>query len=125
MKFIYPAIIHKEDSSYWGEFIDLDGCFSQGDSIEEIITNLEESMEGYLLSLIDRNIKIPTASDINTLSVEDGFLSLISINFDSAKLSKSIKKTLTIPYWLNERAIDKNINFSKALQDKLIEMIEM
>lgn len=125
MKFIYPAIIHKEDSSYWGEFIDLDGCFSQGDSVEEIITNLEESMEGYLLSLINRNIKIPTASDINKLSVEDGFLSLISINFDPAKLSKSIKKTLTIPYWLNEKAIDKNINFSKALQDKLIEMIEI
>ena len=37
--------------------------------------------------------------------------------------SKAVKKTLTIPEWLNEEAISLNINFSQVLQDALIQKI--
>ena len=37
--------------------------------------------------------------------------------------SKSVKKNLTIPFWLNERAEKLNINFSKTLQDALMEKV--
>lgn len=42
-------------------------------------------------------------------------------DIDLAKNSKSIKKTLTIPAWLNERALEKGINFSQLLQEALVE----
>jgi post-segregation antitoxin (ccd killing protein) len=31
--------------------------------------------------------------------------------------SKSVKKTVTIPSWLNEAGMKKKLNFSKILQD--------
>jgi post-segregation antitoxin (ccd killing protein) len=35
------------------------------------------------------------------------------------KNEKSVKKTLTIPSWLNDLAIENNINFSQTLQEAL------
>lgn len=38
--------------------------------------------------------------------------------------SASVKKTLTIPEWLNEAAISMNLNFSQVLQDALIDLVQ-
>ena len=78
--------------------------------------------------------KLPTPSRIddihpidiaNTIGFDgkDSFINLISVDLeDYAKthFKKSVKKTLTIPEWLNREATKKNINFSKVLQDALI-----
>ena len=50
----------------------------------------------------------------------NAFATLIQSDVDLAKNTKSVKKTLTIPAWLNQRALDKGINFSKALQEALV-----
>ena len=39
--------------------------------------------------------------------------------------SKAVKKTLSIPEWLNEEAISKGINFSQVLQEALIERLQL
>lgn len=39
--------------------------------------------------------------------------------FDSTIKTKCVKKTLTIPEWLNEKAVERNINFSRLLTDAL------
>ena len=41
MIFYYPLLIH-DDDGYWGEFPDVEGCHAQGDSIDEIIEDLED-----------------------------------------------------------------------------------
>jgi hypothetical protein len=38
--------------------------------------------------------------------------------------SASVKKTLSIPEWLNEEALSLNINFSQVLQDALIDLVQ-
>ena len=38
---------------------------------------------------------------------------------------KAIKKTLTIPAWLNELAVKENVNFSQTLQNALIEQLKI
>lgn len=45
MLVIYPAIIHVDDDGLWAEFPDLPGCFTQGDTQEELLANAEEAME--------------------------------------------------------------------------------
>lgn len=46
----YDLIIHEaEEGGYWCEVPELPGCFTQGDSIEELIINLKEAIEGYLM----------------------------------------------------------------------------
>ena len=44
MLVIYPAIIHVDDDGLWAEFPDLPGCFTQGDTQEELLANAAEAM---------------------------------------------------------------------------------
>ena len=65
MRLNYPVIIHKDIDGYWTEFIDLEGCSSQGDSLVELLENATEALELYLLGLLEDGIKVPTPSSIN------------------------------------------------------------
>lgn len=124
MIYVYPAIVYKEENGYWAEITDLEGCLTQGDDLNELMKNLQEALEGYITSLLESKSYIPHASDINDIPINTGdFKTLVTIDFNPNKISKSVKKTLTIPYWLNEQAIEKNINFSKVLQDGLLKII--
>lgn len=125
MKTAYPAIIHEEGGSFWVEFPDLDGCFSDGDTLAEAASNAEEALGAYLCSLIERDISVPKASDIHDIHADDGFTSIIVTEpMNYMKSTKSVKKTLTIPEWLNDAAEKRHINFSSVLQKALIAIIE-
>ena len=51
---------------------------------------------------------------------EDRYPTLIRIDVDLAKNTRSVKKGLTIPEWLNDRALSKGVNFSRVLQEALL-----
>jgi len=57
------AIVHKEDDGYWAEVPDLPGCFTQGDSLDELVVNLEEAVIGWFEADAIRNGRTFTASD--------------------------------------------------------------
>lgn len=121
MLFAYPAIVHMDTDGFWAEFPDLQFCCTQGDSINELIFNAIEAMECFLLDDLEQGKKLPKASNIMDIEVPDNcFVTLIHSDTDLAKRTTSVKKTLTIPSWLNEQALAKNINFSKVLQEALI-----
>lgn len=120
MLFVYPAVFHKEEDSYWVEFPDLPGCHSYGSSVTETMACAQEAMAGYILTLLEQERPIAVPSDIGVFSVDDGFTSLVSCNIDQYKETKAVKKTLTIPAWLNERAMAKGVNFSQVLQEALL-----
>ena len=42
MKTAYPAIIHNENDEYWVEFPDLEGCFSDGETLADAASNASE-----------------------------------------------------------------------------------
>lgn len=122
MLFIYPAIIHEDTDGIWAEFPDLEGCTTYGDSMEEILSGAAEAMELYVLGMLEKGTTPPSPTDIKALKGLDthSFATLIRSDIDLAKNTKSVKKTLTIPSWLNQRALDRQINFSKVLQEALI-----
>ena len=120
MLFVYPAVFHKEEDSYWVEFPDLPGCHSYGSSVTETMACAQEALAGYILTLLEQERPIAVPSDIGTLSAEDGFTSLVSCDIDQYKETKAVKKTLTIPAWLNDRAMAKGVNFSQVLQEALL-----
>lgn len=129
MKLVYPAIFSKEDIGYSVVVPDLMGCCTQGDTLEEAIQMAEDAALGWLLTSLEENEEIPEATEINNIKLEDkhdfASLLLLDVSSYSEKYSsrKSVKKTLTIPFWLNERAERLKINFSKTLQDALISKI--
>ena len=125
MLFVYPAIFHKEDDTYWVEFPDLEGCHTYGTSITDTMESAQEALAAYLLTLLEQNQAIASPSDISSFYTEDGFTSLVSCNIEQYKDTKAVKKTLTIPSWLNDRAVSMGINFSQVLQEALLSKIQV
>lgn len=130
MKLVYPACFYKEDDGGYSVVVpDLKGCCTQGDTLEDAIEMAQDAALGWLLLAVEDNETIPQASDINDVQLEfpNGFktLLLLDLGMYSQKYGnrKSIKKTLTIPVWLNETAEKYNINFSQTLQDALFEKV--
>lgn len=124
MLFVYPAIFHKEEDAYWVEFPDLDGCHTYGASIAETMEAAQEALAAYLLTLLEQGSPIVSPSDISSIHVDNGFSSLVSCDINQYKDTKAVKKTLTIPSWLNDRAVSMGVNFSQVLQEALISKIQ-
>jgi len=124
MLFVYPAIFHQEDSAYWVEFPDLPGCQSFGDTLNETMAEAQEALGAYVLTLLEQGKKLAPPSDISAITPVDGFTSLVSCSIDQYKDARAVKKTLTIPAWLNDRAVAMGVNFSQVLQEALIAKIQ-
>lgn len=117
MKVVYPAVFHEEDGGWWVEFPDLPGCSTQGGTESEAYCNAVEAMELFLQDDYEvRTLPAPSAAE-KVAHDEGGFVSLICGNF--AAPQKAVKKTLTIPAWLNTEAERAKINFSQVLQEAI------
>jgi Uncharacterized conserved protein len=125
MLFVYPAIFHREEDAYWVEFPDLEGCHTFGSTLTETMEAAQEALAGYLITLLEQNRKIVSPSDIVDYHVDDGFASLVSCDINQYRDTKAVKKTLTIPSWLNDRAMTMGINFSQVLQEALLSKIQI
>ena len=126
MLFVYPAIFYEEEDSYWVEVPDLPGCQTYGDDLNSTVKYAQEALAGYLLTVLSEERKLPTPSHIQEINqVEKGFITLISCDINQYKDSKAVKKTLTIPSWLNDLAIERNFNFSQILQEALLNRLQM
>ena len=130
MKLVYPACFYlEEDGGYSVEVPDLKGCITQGDSLEEALQMAEDAALGWLLTSVEEGEELPNPSNIKDIKLDrkDSFVSLILLDLTAYTQKygtrKSVKKTLTIPMWLNERAEKCGINFSKTLQDALISKV--
>ena len=131
---IYPAIFYKEKNGYSVIFPDLNYLSTCGENLNDAMEMAIDCLAGYSYTAKLDDDKLPEPSKIddihpidiaNTIGFDgkDSFINLISVDLeDYAKthFNKSVKKTLTIPEWLNREATKKNINFSKVLQEALI-----
>ena len=115
---IYPAIFHREES-YWVEFPDLEGCVTDGETLEEAMENSQEAMGLYLAALLEENKPLPVASDIKEIKT-DSIVSYVSVDVNKYRRStRAVKKTLSIPEWLAIEAERNNLSLSKVLRDGL------
>ena len=124
MMFVYPAVFHQENNAYWVEFPDLPGCQSFGDTLPETMAEAQEALAAYVLTLLEQGKPLAQPSDIGAITPEDGFTSLVACTIDQYKETRAVKKTLTIPSWLNDRATAMGVNFSQVLQEALITKIQ-
>lgn len=126
-KRIYPAIFHKEEVGYSITFPDLPGCVTEGNSLEEAYAMAQDALGIYLYTLKEDNEALPKASLPEILILDrDSFITLIEwdeLEYLKRTSNKSVKKTLTIPEWLNSRAEKENINFSQTLQEALLKKV--
>ncbi len=123
MKYIYPAVFEPEEKGYAVSFPDLPGCYTTGDDLNDAMYMANDAL---CLWLYDREVEkaqIPEPSNVNEIKHSDtSFVTLIPCDTDFYRRyysGKSIKKTLSIPEWLNYEATANGINFSQVLQDAL------
>ena len=130
MKLVYPAkFYYEKEGGYSVEVPDLIGCVTQGETLEEAIEMAQDAALGWIITAIEDKEDIPKPSKIEDIKLENekGFVSYILLDLDKSneiyKSKKSVKKTLTIPEWLNEKAEKMSINFSQVLQEALLNKI--
>ena len=126
----YPACFIKEDSGYSIIFPDLD-IATCGDT-------LDDCLAGFLYSANLDGEHISPASSLNDINIDkvmqeldvtsdEAFVNIVTVDvaeYAKSHFTKSVRKNLTIPSWLNDAAIKQNINFSQVLQEALLSKIQ-
>jgi len=125
-KHYYPAIFTEESEGFSIRFPDLDGCFSEGDTLDEAYEMAFDAI-GLFLQQKDKNFIFPKSNNPKDIKLEKNeFIALVE--FDEMEYlikhdNRAVKKTLTIPSWLNKQAENANAPFSRILQDGLKEYL--
>ena len=122
--YTYPAFFTYEDDGISIEFPDLPGCLPCGKTESEAFANAKEAMGFHLFGMEHDNEPIPVPSSIKNLTIPNNAIVILVETFmpsiRDAALNRSVKKTLTIPAWLNYKAESANVNFSQILQEGLM-----
>ncbi|RGC40261.1 type II toxin-antitoxin system HicB family antitoxin [Faecalibacterium prausnitzii] len=122
-KYLYPAVFTKEDVGYSVNFPDLKNCFTSGSTLEEAMDMANDVLCLTLYDMEQDGQVIPTASTVNSITHDENeFVSLVGCDTIAYRRffdNKAVKKTLSIPSWLNDMAERAGINFSGTLQDAL------
>ena len=129
MKYVYTAVFTPEENGYNVDFPDIPGCYTSGDDMADAIYMAQDVL---CLTLYDmEQDKRPILAPSNPRDVKitgEQFTSVIAVDTETYRRfyeNKSVKKTLTLPMWLNERAERANINFSGILQEALKEHLHI
>ena len=131
----YPACFYKEENGYSVIFPDLNFLATCGETLDEALTQAVDCLAGYLYACQMDGETVPASSPIHAIDtravakalgdeamVEEEFVNLVTVDvaeYAKKHFEKSVKKTLTIPAWLNAAALERNVNFSQVLQEAL------
>lgn len=126
-RLFYPAVFHKENDGFWVSFPDFPECFTEGDDMQQAYEMAVDALGLAITSRQTEKEEIPVPSDISEIKTDDGFI--VVLEFDMLAYlkkhnSKAVKKTLTIPEWLNESATAMGLNFSQVLQEALMQKLQ-
>ena len=118
LEYVYPAIFHKNnDNSYTVIFPDLSGCITEGKSLAEAMRMAQSAINQWIEYSKDKNLQIPKPTEINNIKVNSNeFVSLIRTDI---KDSHAVKRTVSIPKWMDERVTEAGLSLSRVLQDAL------
>lgn len=125
-KLFYPAVFHKaEEGGFWVTFPDIPECMTQGEDMQQAYEMAVEALGLSITTMEEEGEELPKASAPDMVLTEEGSF-LVVVEFDLMEYrrrncSRAVKKTLSIPEWLNEAAIRKNIIFFQVLQEALLQ----
>lgn len=124
MKYVYPAVFTpSEDGAFLVNFPDIESCYTDGINMKDAFINAEDVLNLVLWNMEEGQKEIPSPSNPKTIVCdENSFVSLVSadtLSYRKLHDTKAVKKTLSIPRWLDTLAQERNVNFSNVLQNAL------
>ena len=121
-KYTYPAIFRKEKNGYFVKFPDIKPCYTEGATLEEAVEMAKDVLESRIEVALEKGEKLPVPSDIEKLKGDRIMLVVADVENIKSQ-TRFVRKTLSIPHWLNIAAEKEHINFSSVLQDALKERL--
>lgn len=132
MKYVYPVIITKDENYFLVTVPDLPGLHTFGDSLADAIDMAQDAVAMWLWDAENKHEEIPFASEqseiLKQCDITKQFVTLVTADTNEYRKqndTRAIKKTLSIPAWLNYQAQKANAPFSQILQQGLKEYLRI
>ena len=125
MSYAYPAVFEKDGDGYFVFFPDLKGCHTYAETMEEAALNAKEALELYIEVFLEDKRPLPEPTDYFSMAGKASVIVADVAKIRTRTNGRAVKKTLSIPNWLNEEAEQRHINFSSVLQKALIEEMQL
>ena len=128
-KYVYPALIENAGDGYNVSFPDVPGCYTCGEDLADAIAMAEDALALCLFDLEERKEEVNSPSELKDIPCsENEIVTLIycdTLEYQKMYNKAAVKKTLSIPGWLNYAAEKAGVNFSQVLQDALKMTLDM
>lgn len=121
-EYVYPAVFHSNaDGSFTVTYPDLPGCISEGKSLGNAMYMAQSALTQWVEYLTDKKQPIPHASSSESIETAQGdFVNLIRAD---VKDGRAVRRTVSIPKWMDDKAIESGFSLSRILQDALKEKL--
>lgn len=130
MNYIYPAVFYPEEDGRYSVILpDLNGLATYGDTLADAFSMAAEACGQYLFTSLRDGEALPAPTPIDKVEkdIDSALVNMVCVNLDEyarAYDDKAVKKTLSIPAWLNTACENYGINYSKVLRDALIAKLQ-
>ena len=129
MQYVFPAIFTKEEAGYSVSFPDVENCITSGQTLSEAMYMAQDALSLMLMDMEDDGAAIPAPTDIKSIRCADNEVAS-PVRADTVEYRKlygkqAVKKTLSVPAWLNTMAEQKGLNFSAVLQAALRQALDI
>lgn len=121
--YVYPAVFHlnENDGSYTILYPDLPGCISEGKSLENALYMAQDALKQWLECSLDCKQTIPAASRVKDVPCVSGeFVNLVRVEIRN---QKAVRRTVSIPKWMDDQVSEAGLSLSRVLQDALKEKL--
>ena len=140
MNYVYPAVFYEEEGKISVIFPDLGNLATFGDNVADAMRMAQDACGLYLFTALRDGETLPVPSSFKDIhpaailkdieiesAVNNAFVNMVLVDmteYARQHSDKAVKKTLSIPMWLNTLCEEKSINFSKVLQDALLTKVQ-
>ncbi len=123
-EYVYPAIFHSnDDGTFTITYPDLPGCISEGKSLGNAISMAQSALTQWIEYLTDKKQPIPSASNLADIKItQNGFINLIRADI---KDTRAVKRTVSLPKWMDDMVIEAGLSLSRVLQDALKDRLKV
>lgn len=127
-KYVFPAILTPEENgAYSVRFPDISGCYTSGENLADALFMAEDALALMLYDLEEEKKTIPVPSEEKSIQLNDGEFSTLvacdTLKYQRMHNKKAVKRTISLPAWLNDAAMERGLNFSQVLQDSLRQIV--
>ena len=135
MKNVYPVFFTKTNENILVEVPDF-SILTEGNDMNDAMEMARDAIELECVSMEDNNEKIPSPSDLKDLDItngtfaDDGETIVSFVDIDSAiyrkKIdTKTVRRNVALPSWLNYEADQAGVNVSRILQEALMNVLKV